>query len=104
MQQVIDLQVVDVFTGDDVDFGVPLGIEHFNLSHLLALALVELRKVFKDVFHRWLVQAFKNAVVTLVIGQITVRNRDFGFTHGLNSQFVGKIAPRHTVLVKVEIA
>jgi hypothetical protein len=44
------VQIVDVLSGDDIDFAVPVAIKRVKLSKLLSLTVTQ-RKIIRDYFH-----------------------------------------------------
>ena len=46
MQYMMFIQIVDVFPGNDIDFSIPIMIEHIQLTELFCLFFRKFRKVF----------------------------------------------------------
>ena len=51
MEHVAQIELVEILARDDVDAGVPLGIERLECGELFALALGERREIAGNKFH-----------------------------------------------------
>ena len=49
------VEVLDIFSGDDIDFGIPVGIERIKRVQLLELLLGQIRKIGSERESVWLV-------------------------------------------------
>jgi hypothetical protein len=57
MEDMVIVHMVDILTGNDVNFVIPVLVEQSQLSELLVLLLTELGKVIFDEFHLFAVFA-----------------------------------------------
>lgn len=48
MEHVVGIEIVDVLSGDDIDFGVPIVIERIERLKLAALLFAEIGEIFEN--------------------------------------------------------